>query len=558
MPPFPSFLPAVRCMASFGKVDLGLLFADADAEHGTRETIDVSKHAFKPRIDHSKKVKHHRAGAMPGWVGDAESVSGPGDGEGEGAAFQGQGLGKVRERARGAVGMAAARAKAKAKAAPVPAPAPTAARSEQRLEEAEVLQLSSSDADSDAAGGDSDSDSDGERSGSDSDSSVPGDVVIVNAVDEAPVDEETIASLRASVRERLKAKGPVAAVAQPRAATRVLLPAIGEAVPFSTKLIPSARRGLHSDEETSDDSDTAAAVGKRGKAKGRGYTSSQSDTSDSEDDSDDSSEPEKLMMPIFRAKADRTTIHEKERKEEEEEQKRLARLQELEQRKIDSKHLVADIVKREEAEQRALQADEEDERFKPSDIDDPTELETDMRAWAIREMTRLKTDKARREAVEEELRETARRSQLSDEARAIEDKELERQGLRVFHKEKQSMKFMQKYRHKGVFYMDETSVKSKDDIRLRANNEATGIDQFDKSALPKPLQVRGDDFGKRGRTKWTHLTEEDTTFKSQGNAWADKHNPLRLKMEQKMGGLGDINTAGRVVRGSAKRKAEEM
>lgn len=46
------------------------------------------------------------------------------------------------------------------------------------------------------------------------------------------------------------------------------------------------------------------------------------------------------------------------------------------------------------------------------------------------------------------------------------------------------MKFMQKYRHKGVFYMDEDSVKDKNDVRLRANNEATGHDEFDKSALP--------------------------------------------------------------------------
>ncbi len=103
-----------------------------------------------------------------------------------------------------------------------------------------------------------------------------------------------------------------------------------------------------------------------------------------------------------------------------------------------------------------------------------------------------------------------------------------------------------RYRHKGVFYLDESSVKSKEDVRLRPINMATGMDTFDKAALPKvipcadhapctrphthltrvlptcphqPLQVRGDDFGKRSRTKWTHLVAEDTTFTSQG-AWA--------------------------------------
>jgi hypothetical protein len=32
-------------------------------------------------------------------------------------------------------------------------------------------------------------------------------------------------------------------------------------------------------------------------------------------------------------------------------------------------------------------------------------------------------------------------------------RELEKKGLKVFTKEKKSMKFLQKYRHKGVFYM---------------------------------------------------------------------------------------------------------
>ena len=47
------------------------------------------------------------------------------------------------------------------------------------------------------------------------------------------------------------------------------------------------------------------------------------------------------------------------------------------------------------------------------------------------------------------------------------------------------------------------------DVRKKSYDEVTGEDKFNLGALPKVLQVKN--FGKRGRTKYTHLMDQDTT-----------------------------------------------
>ena len=123
--------------------------------------------------------------------------------------------------------------------------------------------------------------------------------------------------------------------------------------------------------------------------------------------------------------------------------------------------------------------------------------------WKIRELKRIKRDKEEKTKRERERAEIERRRALTDAERLAEDKRL---GTDESNKpQKRQMNFLQKYHHKGAFYQD-----TDDPLFRRDFNSAVGEDAWDKSVLPGVLQVRRGDFGKKGRSKWTHLTAEVT------------------------------------------------
>ena len=106
------------------------------------------------------------------------------------------------------------------------------------------------------------------------------------------------------------------------------------------------------------------------------------------------------------------------------------------------------------------------------------------------------------------------------------------------------LKFLQKYYHKGAFFQaapdDERGTVGGEDIFQRDYTGPTGEDKFDKSALPAVMQVRN--FGRAGRTKWTHLAAEDTSVQQTDTVqyvddMTDNFAGIRKKMEHKGAGL---------------------
>jgi microfibrillar-associated protein 1 len=69
---------------------------------------------------------------------------------------------------------------------------------------------------------------------------------------------------------------------------------------------------------------------------------------------------------------------------------------------------------------------------------------------------------------------------------------------------------MQKYYFKGAFFQDNAQG-NLDHLYNRDYNLPTSEDKVNKSALPKVLQKRKGMACKKGQSKYTHLTAEDTT-----------------------------------------------
>ncbi|KAL7482600.1 hypothetical protein ACHAW6_008268 [Cyclotella cf. meneghiniana] len=259
-------------------------------------------------------------------------------------------------------------------------------------------------------------------------------------------------------------------------------------------------------------------------------------SSSSEDSTLDQPLPSTVSKPLFVPKSKRGTIAEIEAQQQKLEDVEKRKLMEKERRTIQSRALVAEAVSMAEknravssaavGEAEEFDVGEAGIDFIPiPDDSDPTDdspelVQAERDAWEVRELLRILREFDKAAEAEREKREIERRRNMTDEERLKEvgyrapGEARRRQGDKDG---KSGMKYLQRYHHRGAFYMDDDTLEKagENDVRHRAaeySRAATGEDKIDKSALPEVMQVKK--FGFAGySTKYKGLAKEDTTDK---------------------------------------------
>ncbi|CAH1104893.1 unnamed protein product [Psylliodes chrysocephalus] len=225
--------------------------------------------------------------------------------------------------------------------------------------------------------------------------------------------------------------------------------------------------------------------------------SSSDESSEYEEYSESEEETGPRLKPVFVRKKERITIIEKEKEALKQKKLEEDTQRQAEERRRQTLKMVEDTIRKEQNKDKTTN--------EPNINDVCTDDENDeieYEAWKLRELKRIKRDREEREALEKEKVEIEKLRNMSEEERRVQLRLLPKTVTNKAVKGK--YKFLQKYYHRGAFYLDKD-----DDVYKRDFAQATLEDHFDKTILPKVMQVKN--FGRSGRTKYTHLVDQDTT-----------------------------------------------
>jgi microfibrillar-associated protein 1 len=248
---------------------------------------------------------------------------------------------------------------------------------------------------------------------------------------------------------------------------------------------------------------------------------------ESEEESEEETYFRPTIAPVFKSKKERDTLQEPKKLVDDMESLEKEKLKRTEERKLETKEILEQEKKRNIEEQAlANQKIDKDDDINVEEEDENINQAEEYEAWKLRELARIKREQVESEKAENEAREVSRRRKLTDTEIMQEDKDI------LAPKEKKKMKYLQKYYHAGAFYrsFDEGDIASKYDFTA-----PTLEDKVDKSILPSVMQVKN--FGRSGRTKYTHLVDQDTTQRD--SPWFQKDS-IRDKYNNKLGGMGAI------------------
>ena len=248
-----------------------------------------------------------------------------------------------------------------------------------------------------------------------------------------------------------------------------------------------------------------------GKGSDERDSGSEEESSDEEESSSDEEPAKPMVRPTFMSKAKRAQQQSADAGPSAEE--KAAAEEALRKEKADA--VLQAQIDRDAAARAAGKKYWDDEDIAPEDeVDDTDDLdpEAELAAWKLRELKRVRRERAAIEEKEKEREEVERRRNLTAEEREKEDKEfIERQkGEREEGRGK--MGYMKKYFHKGAFFGGEDED---EEVQAALQRDLAGAkfedEAGDKALLPEYMRVRDmTRLGKKGRSKYKDLKSEDT------------------------------------------------